>query len=651
MNTQQRKSLSVRGRLILVLVLCAVACLLPAVMMSRSYLNEIDTAKREAVGIAPARDMLNLIRLVQQHRGLSAVWLGGDETAASGRAAKKQEVEAAISKFEAHVKGDGAAGTRLDKAWKRDREAWITLEQAVSARQVNGGQSSARHTTTIAAMLETLAEVLDHWGLSFDPTPATYFLIIGSLQNAPAMIELMGQTRARGANLLSTKAALDPAEKARFEALQTTMRTNFAVMRLTLEKAEEADARLKTSLEAPLRRLNELGSQGIKLAQDHVLAPPVPNFPAGDYFRQTTAVIDGMYEALGAVLNVLDAALIADAKHKQMISVSVIAVVFVLLGLAVAAGLLSARRIRGELGAEPGELKALALRVRDGDLGDRGAAASGLGTDDNSVMGALGAMTRRLSEVVSQVRQTADGVATASSQIAQGNGDLSARTEQQSGALQATAATMTELGQTVQNNAVNARQADELARSASTVAGEGGEAVAQVVQTMKSISESSRRIADIIGTIDGIAFQTNILALNAAVEAARAGEQGRGFAVVATEVRSLAQRSASAAREIKGLIENSAARVEAGSRQAEEAGRTMDGVVRSIRDVSGIVGEISNASNEQNTGVQQVGQSIQQLDHGTQQNAALVEQTAAAAQSLHQQADELVRAVSFFRLA
>jgi methyl-accepting chemotaxis protein len=264
---------------------------------------------------------------------------------------------------------------------------------------------------------------------------------------------------------------------------------------------------------------------------------------------------------------------------------------------------------------------------------------------------ALQTMQRNLSRVVSDVRHNADSVATASQQIAHGNHDLSGRTEQQASALQQTAASMDQLGATVKQNADNARQASQLAMGASTVAVRGGEVVAQVVDTMKGINDSSRKIADIISVIDGIAFQTNILALNAAVEAARAGEQGRGFAVVASEVRSLAQRSAEAAKEIKTLINASVERVEQGSVLVDQAGITMTEVVSSIRRVTEIVGDISAASAQQSSGVSQVGQAVSQMDQATQQNAALVEESAAAAQSLKGQAQQLVQSVAVFKLA
>jgi len=279
------------------------------------------------------------------------------------------------------------------------------------------------------------------------------------------------------------------------------------------------------------------------------------------------------------------------------------------------------------------------LQVRLAEHGNDELAAIGRGF--NQFMG-------KIHRVFDQVRQNADSVATASNEIAQGNLDLSARTEQQASSLQLTASSMDGLSHTVKQNADSARTANQLAVSASDVAKQGGEVMGQVVATMRDIHEASRRIGDIIGTIDGIAFQTNILALNAAVEAARAGEQGRGFAVVASEVRSLAGRSAEAAREVKTLIGASVERVEAGSALVDRAGQTMAEVVDSIQRVTDIVGEISAASGEQAEGVGQVGQTVSEMDRATQQNAALVEQMAAASTSLKGQADELLRAVASF---
>ena len=305
-------------------------------------------------------------------------------------------------------------------------------------------------------------------------------------------------------------------------------------------------------------------------------------------------------------------------------------------------------RTMRRLGGEPDELKRVADAVSAGDLTMRVPVRPG---DSHSVMASLGRMADQLAGTVKAVRQNAEGVATASAEIASGNADLSSRTEQQASSLQQTASSMEELGATVRQNADNARQANQLAMSSSAVAAQGGKMVQEVVSTMREINDSSRKIADIIGVIDGIAFQTNILALNAAVEAARAGEQGRGFAVVASEVRSLAQRSAGAAREIKALISASVDRVETGSQLVDQAGRTMEEIVASIRRVTDIVGEITAASSEQSEGVAQVGQAVTQMDQATQQNAALVEQSAAAAESLRKQSQEMVQTVAVFKLA
>ena len=314
--------------------------------------------------------------------------------------------------------------------------------------------------------------------------------------------------------------------------------------------------------------------------------------------------------------------------------------------LALLLGWLISRSLLKQLGGEPGYAASITDRIAGGDLTVPIQLASG---DRSSLLYSIAAMRDRLAAIVSEVRGSTDAVATASDQIASGNLDLSSRTEHQASSLEQTASSMEELTSTVKQNADNARQADTLARAASDVASKGGVIVSQAVQTMGSINESSRRIVDIIGVIDGIAFQTNILALNAAVEAARAGEQGRGFAVVASEVRNLAQRSSAAAREIKELIDASVANVEDGSRLVNEAGKTMDDIVASIQRVTDIMGEITSASSEQTSGIEQINLAITEMDEVTQQNAALVEQAAAASQSMQDRAAALAEVVGFFK--
>lgn len=351
--------------------------------------------------------------------------------------------------------------------------------------------------------------------------------------------------------------------------------------------------------------------------------------------------LDGLLQYQAALLKQsTDATQVAASSMGYMIGATVIA--------ALAIGAVMASWIIRSITQPINKAVEISAAVAAGDLTTQFEAHGS--NETGRLLTAFKEMQDHLIKVVIDVRDGSHGVADASAAIAKADADLSSRTENQASSLEQTAASMEQLSSTVQQNADSARQANQLAMEASTVAAQGGEAVAQVVQTMKEINDSSRRIADIIQVIDGIAFQTNILALNAAVEAARAGEQGRGFAVVASEVRSLAGRSAEAAREIKALINASVERVELGTSQVGRAGTTMNEVVASIRRVTDLMGEISVASTEQSLGVSQVGEAVRQMDQVTQQNAALVEEMAAAAMSLKSQAEDLVSVVSVFKL-
>lgn len=340
-----------------------------------------------------------------------------------------------------------------------------------------------------------------------------------------------------------------------------------------------------------------------------------------------------------------------DAASAQAAFASAVAIMLGLSGLAIvigaAAAVIITRGLLKQLGGEPDYAAAIAAQIAAGDLSTDVRTKP---NDRTSLLYAMKRMRDSLAAIVSEVRTGTETIASASGEIASGNLDLSSRTEQQASSLEETASSMEELTSTVKQNADNARQANALALSASEIAGRGGDVVGQVVNTMSSINESARKIVDIIGVIDGIAFQTNILALNAAVEAARAGEQGRGFAVVASEVRNLAQRSAGAAKEIKALIGDSVEKVDIGAKLVDQAGATMEEIVDSVKRVTDIMSEITAASEEQSSGIEQVNQAIAQMDQVTQQNASLVEEAAAAAEAMQDQSRNLAQAVSVFKL-
>ncbi|WP_288409927.1 methyl-accepting chemotaxis protein [uncultured Herbaspirillum sp.] len=366
-------------------------------------------------------------------------------------------------------------------------------------------------------------------------------------------------------------------------------------------------------------------------------------------FKEVIPRQDEYFRVLDKFVDYQKSLMDASVAQGKEISSSAVTLMLVLSGIAIVLCALAAWLVTRSITRPLNEAVKVASAVAEGDL----TVQIGQTSKDETgmLLASLKTMNESLHRIVSEVRSGTDTINTASSEIATGNLDLSSRTEEQAGALEETASTMEELTSTVKQNADNARQANQLAATASEVAVQGGSVVGQVVQTMGEINEASKKIVDIISVIDGIAFQTNILALNAAVEAARAGEQGRGFAVVASEVRTLAQRSASAAKEIKALIDDSVTRVDNGSRLVEQAGSTMGEVVASVKRVTDVVAEISAASNEQSDGIEQINHAITQMDQVTQQNAALVEEAAAAAQSLQEQSSRLTATVSVFKLS
>ncbi|MEO8170784.1 MAG: methyl-accepting chemotaxis protein [Oxalobacteraceae bacterium] len=608
--------------------------------------KDIRTAKLETQGLAPLRLVLKSLQMAQQHRGMSAMVLGGNTAAEPKRAAKMGETDQAFAALDTALQANVRAAT-ISSTWLQTKDAWNTLKGKIRQGAISAPDSFAAHTAMIGQLFRIKALLMEHYGLSFDPEAQGYYLIDAALVQAPMLAEVFGQTRAKGAGLLAAHNA-SVEDRMKITVLIDKANEHYQRLNDSLDSAAASNPRLKDALAAPGQAAVASANQAIQLAQKEVIQAEQLAFSSSDYFSQFTTAIDTQFKLNEVALVELEAILVDRAAQLTNTSYALSGAIILFSLLAGLINLIITRGLLRQLGGEPSYAAEIVEKISGGDLS---AAITLKPGDNSSLLFAMKSMRDHLATIVGNVRSGTDSIATASGQIAAGNFDLSSRTEEQASTLEQTAASMEELTGTVKQNADNARQANQLAASASDVAVKGGTVVAQVVETMDAINVSAGKIADIIGVIDGIAFQTNILALNAAVEAARAGEQGRGFAVVATEVRSLAQRSASAAKEIKTLIDDSVDKVSAGSMLVGQAGATMQEIVASVKKVADIMADISHASQEQGQGIEQVNQAVAQMDEVTQQNAALVEEAAAASEALQQQAIHLAQVVSVFKLA
>jgi methyl-accepting chemotaxis protein len=632
---------SISRKFLVLGLLAALAILLPCVLYVRLASQDLAFAQREQAGGPVVRSLYEGIRLTQEHRGLSTAMLSGTASAAAQRETKETEVGRAMDVVAQRLADAGA--TTLQAQWGQLAPRWKSLAADVAARRVDSAQSFVAHTGLVEAQMQVLAAALDVFNWSLDPEPNSYSSITASAVDGITLTERLGRLRALGSGALARK-SLTPDERLRIHAQLVLAEDSYQRSKSSFDKAAEADPAMARAYRPLQEKLHSSAQAAIKATREQLVDGALSMEPPA-FFALVTEAIRQQFELNQTASDQLDHTLggRVAAVQRNMLLLGLALVVAVVL-FAVYAWLV-ARSTTGRLLEAQRAADAMAV----GELSQPVKLA---GRDElGRLLQALQTSQDQLAGIVTDVRRNAESVATASEQISQGNDDLSARTEQQAASLEETAASMEQMNGSIRLNADSAGMANQLVANASTVATRGGGVVEQVVGTMQDIRESSGKIAEITGVIDGIAFQTNILALNAAVEAARAGEQGRGFAVVASEVRSLAQRSAQAAKEIKTLIETSVHRVEEGSNLVKEAGQTMTEIVSAVRRVAETVSEISVASREQATGVGQISEAIADMDHSTQQNAALVEQSAAAAQSLRSQAGQLVQAVSVFRTA
>ncbi len=630
--------LSLRHKFSLLALLGLLGMAVPAAVAVWESWASWQELNEEVRGLAPSEELLKLIKVTQEHRGLSNGVLIGNAAQEAARQQKQSKVAELMTQVGLALQAQNAPD--LFKRAQGMQTQWQTLAEEVAHKRVPAAASLQRHTELVNQELILLDDVLDHSGLSLDAEAKSYHMIMATFRDLPRMIERMGLARAKGMAMLST-GDIDASSS--------------AVLRGHLEAGQvhglDVDRGLgKTGLD------QDPAAQGLldiwkKAQQAQTQAQElVRNVADGrqmepqEYFQHMTGFIGAQFAISDAVLKSLQQRLV-ERKAAEVARLTVVVLVILgLAGLCIVLGAMIQRRVLDA--ADQAGRAARALARGDLSVSLQTRAQDELGDMVRAMSEAMGG----LRQLVAQIREASASVAQAADEIAQGNQDLSQRTEGQASSLQQTAASMDEISAMVRVNSGTAQKANTLAQQASSGAGQSGDTFREVVGKMADIRDASRRIAEINAVIDGIAFQTNILALNAAVEAARAGEQGRGFAVVAGEVRTLAQRSANAAREIKSLISQSTDTVEAGYHLAETTGDNIQALVERVVEVSQLMANLAAGNEQQQLGIEQVNQAVNHLDQGTQQNAALVEESSAAAISLRQQALRLQASISHFKL-
>ena len=613
------------------------------------YIHEsgktISNTKQEIKGVTPLKTVLQALKYSQQHRGMAMIVLNGDKAAEEKLRVIQDNANKSYESINNIIKND-INDFNINEIWNSVYKDWNSTKDQVNKHQILPSESFEKHTSMISNLIRLKNFLMQEYHLSFEPQAQGFYLIDVALNQAPILTELFGQARAVGSGIL-TRGNVTSNERTQLLVLLDRSREHQIAITDSSESAMRLYPNLERALKAPSIAASTSAQEAITLASSEIISKLALNYPSTSYFNLFTQAIDNQYQmveaAFGGLETVLDDRMVNLNKSRYIL----IAILIIVSLIAASIGLIIVRNLLRQLGGEPNYTASVLNEIAKGNL----AVPVNIQPNDNSsLIYSMNQMRNNLANIVGDVRKSADSIASTSNIIAEGNINLSSRTDEQASSLQQTAATTEEITATVRQNSENADLANNLAATAAKTAAQGGSIVAELVQSMSEINEKSEEVENIINVIDSIAFQTNILALNAAVEAARAGEQGRGFAVVASEVRALAQRSASAAGEIKDLIESSVRSTAKGNEQAALTGSTMQQIVDDINRVTDIMGEISAASREQTTAIEEINTAIAQMDEVTRQNANLVEDSTNASDNMQDQANRLVKIVSTFIL-
>lgn len=626
-------------KLLILGLIALLLCALPTYLYVRGANKEIRTALIEIRGLSPSILIVRIMRPLQRHRGLSAAALSGDQSLDAQRATAATEVAEAITRARATLPPEAAT---LRAAFDTFTADWTALTKALKGNGLPIEESNQIHGKLLTQVSKLLESTMDYFGLTQESDAATSHLI-AAFADVPQLAEGIGRLLATGTSILGIKQATTE-ERVTIAAMLERTREGMEHSRSMIQKAAAGAGGLE-KLNAESLSAQKDTQKLIAVTDLEFMRIEVLRFNAGDYFKLASTALDAQFRLMETAGVEIERLLRAQVSGQRRLMGLLLGLVGALLLVGAAAMFWMARSITRPLNVAIHDANAIA----SGNLDTAMERISG--DEVGQLRGSIRDMQTNLARIVAAIRENSDAVGNAAREIAVSTQNMSARTESQASSLEQTAASMEELNATFHKNDESTQHVSELALQAAGAAEQGGIVVGKVTETMQEIDDASKKIADIIGVIDSIAFQTNILALNAAVEAARAGEQGRGFAVVATEVRALAQRSAGASREIRGLIGNSLDKVQAGTREAAESRKAMEGILESVRKVAGTMADMQTVREEQRHGVTQVSRAVEQMNQGTQQTAAMVEQIAATADHLSQQAQALIQAVSAFKLA